>query len=86
MKYLRRYAFTAIFCMSITFIAAGIFAADESAKRISLGEPQQVVVCGEGAKVYQPARVTDIREPIEEMLTFITETKNRILQSVQNAV
>lgn len=86
MKYLRRYAFAAIFCMSITFVAAGISAADESAKRISLGEPQHVVVFGEEAKVYQPARVTDIGEPIEEMLTLITETKNRILQRLQNAV
>ncbi len=86
MKYLRRYAFAAIFCMSITFIAAGIFAADESAKRISLGEPQQVVVCGEEAQVYQPARVTDIRPTLEEMMLMISETKDRILQSVQNAV
>ena len=86
MKYFRRYITVALLIVSITAVTAGIVAVDESAKRISLGEPQQVVVCGEEAKVYQPARVTDIGEPIEEMLTLITETKNRILQSMQNAV
>lgn len=86
MKYLRKYAFAAIFCMSITFIAAGIFAADESAKRISQGEPQQVIVCGEAAQVYEPAQVTDIGPTLEEILLMIGKTKDRILQTVQDAV
>lgn len=86
MKYLRRYAFVAIFCMSITFIAAGILAADESAKRISLGETQQVVICGEEAQVNEPAQVTDIRPTLEKIILLISETKNRILQTVQDAV
>ena len=86
MKYLRIYAFAAIFLMSVTFVAAGISAADESAKRISLGEPQQVVVCGEDALVYRPAQVTDIQPILKEISVIIGETKNRILLILQNAV
>ena len=48
--------------MSVTTVAAGIVAVDESAKRISLGQAQEVVVWGEDAKVYQPASVTDLKE------------------------
>ncbi len=62
MKYFRRYAVAALLCMSVTFVAAGIVAADESAKRISLGQAQAVVVWGRDAKISQPAEVTDVEE------------------------
>ena len=62
MKYLKRYAVVALLLMSVTTVAAGIVAVDESAKRISLGQAQEVVVWGEDAKVYQPASVTDLKE------------------------
>lgn len=44
MKILRAYAVTAIICISITSIIACIFIADESAKKISLGDESAVVV------------------------------------------
>lgn len=62
MKYLRRYAVVAFLLSGITGVCAGIVAADESAKRISLGQVQEVIVWSENAKVYQPASVTDLKE------------------------
>jgi len=62
MKYFRRYAVAALLCLSITVVAAGIVAADESAKRISLGQVQNVVAWGDDAKISQPADVTDVEE------------------------
>ena len=62
MKCFRRYAVTALLCVSITAVAAGIAAADESAKRISLGRVQEVVVWGENAKITDPADVTDVEK------------------------
>lgn len=44
MKIFRAYAITAIICLSLTSIAACIFIADESAKKISLGDESAVVV------------------------------------------
>lgn len=44
MKIFRAYAVTAIICISITSIIACIFIADESAKKISLGDESTVVV------------------------------------------
>ncbi len=86
MRYLRRYAAVAIFCVALTVIASGMIAADESARRISLGEPQRVVVFGENARVNEPAEVTDIKPAVTAIIEYIEETKNRILQLLQNAV
>ncbi len=44
MKILRAYAVTAIICISLTSIIACVFIADESAKKISLGDESAVVV------------------------------------------
>lgn len=44
MKIFRAYAVTAIICLSLTSIIACVFIADESAKKISLGDESAVVV------------------------------------------
>lgn len=46
MKTLRAYIITAIICISITTIVACIFIADESARRITLGDKSTVIVFG----------------------------------------
>lgn len=49
MKILRAYIMTAAVCISITSIIAGMFVADENAKKISLGQEYAVVMLsGEG--------------------------------------
>lgn len=70
MKYFRRYITVALLIVSITAVTAGIVAVDESAKRISLGQEQAVVVRGKNASVIQPASVTDI-EPILKKITAV---------------
>lgn len=67
MRYFRRYAVAALAFVSITAVAAGIVAADESAKRISLGQVQEVVVWGEDAKITDPAAVTDVEKLLENI-------------------
>lgn len=44
MKIFRAYIIAAIICISLTTIAACIFIADESAKRITLGDESTVIV------------------------------------------
>ena len=70
MKYFRRYIAVALLLTSVTVIAAGIVAVDESAKRISLGQVQEVVVRGKNASVIQPASVTDIEPMIDIVLNI----------------
>lgn len=86
MKYFRRYVAVALVCVSVTLIAAGVFAVNESARRISLGETQRVIVYGEQARVYEPAEVTDIEPQIKTVIETVVETKDRILQFLQDAV
>lgn len=50
MKIFRAYIITAIICISITTIAACIFIADESAKRITFGDESTVIVFGSKAE------------------------------------
>ncbi len=57
MKYWRRYILAATAVVSLTFAAAGIVAVDECARRISLGERQNVVAFGGEAVIREPARV-----------------------------
>lgn len=75
MKYFRRYAVAAFLIISITAVAAGIAAVDESAKRISLGQVQEVVVRGEEASVIQPASVTDIEPMIDIILNIFVSSE-----------
>lgn len=86
MKFWRRYFLLATAVVSITFTAAGIVAVDENARRISMGETQIVVVCGTQARVNGPAEVTDIEPQIKELIRIATETKNRIVHFLHNAV
>ncbi len=71
MKYFRRYAVVVLMIFSITAVAAGIVAADESAKRISLGQTQSVVVWGRNARVYQPASITYAEEIFDSISALI---------------
>ncbi len=71
MKYFRRYAVVVLMILGVTAVAAGIVAADESAKRISLGQTQSVVVWGSDAGVYQPASVTDAEEIFDSISALI---------------
>lgn len=75
MKYFRRYITVALLLVSITAVAAGIVAVDESAKRISLGQVQEVVVRGKEASVIQPASVTDIEPMIDNVLSLILSSE-----------
>ena len=73
MKFFRMYIITALTVVSITSVAAGIVAVDESAKRISLGETQNVCVYGREAKVHQPADVTDLEPYFMKVRDFVRE-------------
>lgn len=75
MKYFRRYAVVALLVVSVTAVAAGIVAVDESAKRISLGQAQEVVVRGKNASVNQPASVTDIEPMIDIVLNIFVSSE-----------
>lgn len=86
MNFWRRYFLLATAVVSVTFTAAGIVAVDENARRISMGQAQSVVVCGTQARVNEPAEVTDIEPQIKELTQILTETKNRIVQLLHNAV
>lgn len=56
MKIFRAYAVTAIICLSLTSIFACIFIADESAKKITLGDESAVVVLSSAdEKLYEQA-------------------------------
>jgi 3-oxoacyl-(acyl-carrier-protein) synthase len=74
-KYFRRYAVAAFLIICVTAVAAGIAAVDESAKRISLGQVQEVVVRGEEASVIQPASVTDIEPMIDIVLNIFVSSE-----------
>ncbi|MBR2869483.1 MAG: hypothetical protein IKB88_10550 [Clostridia bacterium] len=79
MKFFRMYIITALAVVSITSVAAGIVAVDESAKRISLGETQSVCAYGRDVKVHQPADVTDLEPYFMKARDFIielSETRN----------
>lgn len=86
MKYFRRYAAAALAIISITVITAGMFAVSESARRISLGETQSVMVCGDEARIAQPAEVTDIEPLLNEAIEYFENAKNRIMQLLHGAV
>jgi hypothetical protein len=75
MKYFRRYAVAAFLIIGITAVAAGIVAVDESAKRISLGQVQGVVVRGKNASVIQPASVTDIEPMLDIVLNIFVSSE-----------
>lgn len=75
MKYFRRYIATALVIISITVISAGMFAVSESARRISLGETQSVLVCGEEARITQPAEVTDIEPLLQKIIDGVRKLK-----------
>lgn len=76
MKFWRRYFLVATAVVSITFAAAGIVAVDESARRISMGQPQSVVVCGTQARVNGPAEVTDIEPRLERYMRLFLRAKD----------
>lgn len=68
MKILRYYIITVIACISITAVVAGIFIADENAKKISLGQEFAVVVMNATAEKYyaQAVNSAPILEKIKD--------------------
>lgn len=81
MKFWRRYFLLATAVVSVTFTAAGIVAVDENARRISMGQPQSVVVCGTQARVNEPAEVTDIEPQIERYMRLLLRAKEIFLSA-----
>ncbi len=69
MKIIRAYIITAIVCISITSIISCIFIADESAKKITLGEESTVLVLSSQDKILYPDAVS--HEPELEKLKEI---------------
>ena len=86
MKMMRRYFLTAVAVLSVSFAAAGMAAVNESARRISLGERQSVVVWGDEARIADPAEVTDIKAQFGELIDISAKIKNRIMQILHDAV
>ena len=82
MKYLRRYFLLALALVSAATVAAGVFAVNESARRVSLGEPQRVVVYGD-AKVNEPAEITDIEPAIKRAIGYLENAKNGLQNFLQ---
>lgn len=81
MKYLRRYYLFAVAVLSAATVTAGIFAVNESARRVSLGETQSVVVYG-NAKINEPADVTDIEPSIKRVYEYVINAKEDLIELV----
>ena len=85
MKYFRRYIFFALAILSAVTVAAGVFAVNESARRVSLGETQNVVVYGD-AKINEPAEVTDIEPVIKRAIEYLEKAKNGLQEFLQTVL
>lgn len=81
MKYMRRYFLFAVAVLSAVTVTAGIFAVNESARRVSLGETQKVVVYG-NAKINEPADVTDIEPSIKKVYEYVINAKEDLIELV----
>ncbi|MBR6784900.1 MAG: hypothetical protein IKM25_01460 [Clostridia bacterium] len=81
MKYMRRYFLFAVAVLSAVTVTAGIFAVNESARRVSLGETQKVIVYG-NAKINEPADVTDIEPSIKKVYEYVINAKEDLIELV----
>ena len=85
MKYLRRYFLFALAILSVVTVAAGVFAVNESARRVSLGETQSVIVYGD-AHINEPADVTDIEPVIKRAIGYLENAKNGLQEFLQTVL
>lgn len=81
MKYMRRYFLLAATVLSAATVTAGIFAVNESARRVSLGQTQRVVVYGD-AKINGPAEVIDVEPSIKRIYEYVINAKEDLIEIV----
>lgn len=71
LKLIRNYITVIMICASLTFCAAGILSADESARRVVLGEQNAVLVLNSTGR--SPANAAEDISPILRKAAEITE-------------